>query len=198
MKDVVTPAGWLRRGRQRSAVAQALRKPMIASQIWQGARQFNSRVQLRDVWFVMHQFQKRGLTQCLNPSQVTGKLYCLTDVGRKVAAHAFKIKVPPHPMDVPWKKYSLVVIAKTRRLVVLELGKCAPLNLGEATTARIRKRLSQSYPIGLNPVMRSLKELTKLGIVECIGITRKQQRKIYHLTKDGERIREQLLACWPS
>src|SRR6267143_4058645 len=144
------------RGRQKRAILQVLRQPMTGKQVCLEARRIDPHIQLRDVWFVMHQFQRRGLTRCLNPGQVTGKLYCLTDLGARVVAHAFKLKVSALPDDVPWKKYSLVVRAKTRRLVVLELGKFASLNLGEATAARVRKRLNQTYPIGLNQVMRTL------------------------------------------
>jgi hypothetical protein len=181
------------RGRQKRAILQVLRQPMTGKQICLEARRIDHHIQLRDVWFVMRQFQKRGLTRCLNPGQVTGKLYCLTDFGRKIVLHAFKLKIPALPVDVPWKKYSLVVRAKTRRMLIMELGKFASLNLGEATAARIRKRLNETYPIGLNPVMRSLRELTVVGVVEWSGITRNQQRKTYRLTREGERIRKQLL-----
>ena len=184
------------RGRQKRAILQVLAHPMTKKQICQEATRIDSHILLRDVWFIVRQLQKRNLVQCLNSSQVTGKIYCLTDWGRKVVAHAFDLKAPRLPTDVPWKKYSLVVRAKTRRLVVLELGKFTSPNPGEATAARIRKRLNQTYPIGLNPVMRTLRELCRIGVVKCIGITPKQERKVYGLTKDGERIREQLLAYW--
>ena len=180
------------RGRQKRAILQVLHHPMTGKQVCLEARRIDPHILLQDVWYVMHQFQNRGLCTCLTPGQVTGKLYCLTELGRKVVAHAFKLKIPAPPDNVPWKKYSLVVRAKTRRVLVLELGKFP--NPDEATATRIRKRLAQNYPIGLNPVMRSLKELTKMGVVECTGVTKKQQRRIYKLTRDGERIREQLMA----
>src|SRR6266571_2301324 len=101
MKDVVTPAGWLRRGRQRSAVAQAIRKPMTSSQIWHAAREFNPRIQLRDVWFIMRQLAGRKLVVCLNPrrtnGRTNGRLFYLTDQGRKLAATAFGVKRDPLP-----------------------------------------------------------------------------------------------------
>src|SRR2546422_4526284 len=181
------------RGRQKRAILQVLRQPMTGKQICLEARRIDPHILLQDVWYVMHQFQNRGLCRCLTPGQVTGKLYCLTDFGRKIVAHAFKLKIPALPDDVPWKKYSLVVRAKTRRMLVMELGKFSSLNMGEATAARIRKRLNETYPIGLNPVMRSLRELAALGVVEWSGFTRNQQRKIYRLTREGERIRKQLL-----
>src|SRR5437870_1019329 len=182
------------RGRQKRAILQVLAHPMTKTQICQEATRIDPHILLRDVWFIVRQLQKRNLVQCLNPSQGTGKIYCLTDWGRKVVAYAFDVKAPHLPADVPWKEYSLVVRAKTRRLVVLELGKFASLNLGEATAARVRKRLNQTYPIGLNPVMRTLRELCRIGVMKCIATTPKQQRRVYSLTKDGERIREQVLA----
>src|SRR5439155_12870427 len=108
MKDVVTPAGWLRRGRQRSAVAQAIRKPMIASQIWHAAREFNPRIQLRDVWFIMRQLEGRKLVVCLNPRRTrrtrrtNGRLFYLTEEGRQLAAAAFGVKRDPLPESVNW------------------------------------------------------------------------------------------------
>lgn len=184
------------RGRQKRAILPVLVHPLTETQICQAAQSSDPHILLRDVWYVLRQMQKRSLVQCLNPGQVTGRLYCLTDFGRKVVRAAFNLKVPPLSTEVPWKKYSLVVRAKTRRMVVLELGEFASLYPGEATAAQLRKHLNQRYPIGLNPIMRTLKELVNLGIVERIGVTRLRQRNIYRLTKIGERIREQLLKRW--
>ena len=184
------------RGRQKRAILQVLLHPMTKKQLCLEAGRIDPHIQLRDAWFVLRQFQKKGLVECLNPGQVTGKLFCLTEFGRKIVASAFKLKAPPLSPHVPWRKYSVVVRAKTRRMLVMELGKFTSLNLGEATATKIRKRLNQTYPIGLNPILRSLKELVKLGLVKSVGVTKKQHRKIYQLTADGERIRQELLSCW--
>ena len=69
-KDETT---WIQNGRQRSTVAQVLRKPMTPTEILNAARQTNPRIQLRDIWFLMRQFQQHRFVRCLNPKSVTGK-----------------------------------------------------------------------------------------------------------------------------
>ena len=89
-------AKWLKRGRQRAAVARVLRKPMTATEICAAARAFAGHVQLRDVWFLMRQFQERGLVVCVNPRLVTGRLYSLTEDRAKVPLRmAFGIRMVP-------------------------------------------------------------------------------------------------------
>src|SRR5262245_25844690 len=73
---------WLKRGRQRAAVAQALRKPMTSTEICAAARALNPRIQLRDVWHLLRQMQQRGLVHCMNQRLITGRLYALTERGR--------------------------------------------------------------------------------------------------------------------
>src|SRR6185436_4065957 len=82
---------WLRRGCQRAAVAQVLRKPMTPAQICVAARPLNPRIQLRDIWLLMRQFKVRGLAVCPNPKQITGRLYYLSDKGRAAVLSAFGI-----------------------------------------------------------------------------------------------------------
>ena len=175
---------WIQRGRQKRAIAQVLLTPMTSTEICRAARPLNPHIQLRDIWFVLGQFKRRGLVQCLNPGQVNGKLHCLTDLGRKVVKRAFALVVAPVPEEVPWKKHALVLRARTRRAVVLELAKSFYTQPDQATAARIRKRLTQVYPIGLNPLRRALKELVQLGVVECTAATK--GRKTYRLSTDGQ------------
>src|SRR6266516_67365 len=198
MKDVVTPAGWLRRGRQRSAVAQALRKPMIASQIWQAAREFNPRIQLRDVWFIMRQLEGRKLVVCLNPRRTNGRLFYLTDEGRQLAAAAFGVKRDPLPESVNWQKYGDVVRGKTRRLILDGLGRLVERTGESQTAANVRKFLRNAHSVGLNPVIRALRELESLGLIRNVAvITRKQKHRRYILTLGGRRIVELLQAEQP-
>ena len=75
----------MKRGRQKRAVVQVLRKPMTATEIVSAAYAINPHLQLRDLWFLMPQLQQRSLVTCLTPYEPTGKLYCLTDFGRYVA-----------------------------------------------------------------------------------------------------------------
>ena len=68
---------WLKRGKQRAAVAQALQKPMTASELCAAARELAPCLQLRDVWFLMRQMEARGLAVPLNERSNSGRLYAL-------------------------------------------------------------------------------------------------------------------------
>jgi len=185
-------SGWLQRGRQRAAVAQVLRKPMTATEIWMAARVLNPRIQLRDIWHLLKQMQDRKLVRCRNPRLITGRLYEWTERGQEAAASACGSTFTPASAQIDMRKYSWVVRAKIRRLT---LGALADLEnkLGEPQTATaIRKHLRSEYAVGLNPVLRALKDLVKLGLVRPAGVTEERCCKLYHLTPAGRRILEQL------
>lgn len=107
MESVVTLEQWLRWGSQRSAILQALRKPMPASELCIAARRINSHLQLRDLWLVLPQLKERGLIACLTPRQANGKLYALTLTGRRVVQHAFAADYPTVPHLVNWRELLL-------------------------------------------------------------------------------------------
>jgi hypothetical protein len=177
---------WLKRGRQRSAVARVLRKPLTTSEICRIARHHNLHIQLRDVWHVMNELREHGLATCLNPRYVTGKLYALTGRGKIAVEKAFGIKVEPLVQSVDWGIYAQVVRAKIRKVVLLEL---AQMPDGVAKTAsNLRKRLRSKYPIGLNPTIRALKELTKLGLVQPCPAFAGGGRRSYAVTARGRSI----------
>ena len=48
---------------------------MITSEILLAAQSHAPRILLRDVWFILRGFHKKGLVTCLNPGAVTGKLF---------------------------------------------------------------------------------------------------------------------------
>jgi DNA-binding PadR family transcriptional regulator len=177
---------WLKRGRQRAAVAQVLRKPLTTSEICQAAREYAPRLQLRDVWHLMQELQDRGLVTCLNPRHVTGKLYMLTPTGKWAVERAFEIKISSLPKNIDWRKYAQVARAKTRRLVLLELA-----HMPEAiskTASNIRKSLKSKHPLGLNPTIRALKDLQKLGLVKSAPYGDQDRRRVYRLTFAGNTI----------
>jgi DNA-binding PadR family transcriptional regulator len=186
-------AKWLRRGRQRAAVVRVLRKPMTASEICRAAQPINPHLQLRDVWFIMGQLKQRGLAVCLNPKHTTGKVYALTEKGRKLAEQAFGAPVARPARGLDWRKYAQVVRAKVRKLVLLELARLPAEAIKTATA--IRKRLRDRHPIGLNPTMRALKELERLGLVHSAPVSERDCRKHYRLTKAGAAIARELQRC---
>ena len=185
-------AEWLKRGRQRAAVAQALRKPMTGARICSTARTLAPLIRLRDVWHLLKQMQQRELVFCLTPRLVTGRLYSLNAKGRSAAYHAFGISISEPPSNIDWRKYSQVVRAAVRRYTLIGLGQIEK-NTGQAQTATaVRKCVRTEHGVGLNPVIRALKDLMKAGLLHQDGFTAQRCCKLYRLTPAGKRILEQL------
>jgi Fe2+ or Zn2+ uptake regulation protein len=185
-------SGWLKRGRQRAAVARVLRKPMTATEICAAARAINPHVQLRDIWFLLRQMQDRNLAVCLNPRLVTGRLFMLSPKGQTAVQEAFATQIAPLPTNIDWRKYSWVIRAKIRRLTLAGLGHLEQKTAQPQTATNLRKHLRPERPVGLNPVIRALKDLARLGLVQCAGTTEKRRCKLYRLAPAGKRILEQL------
>jgi len=183
---------WLKRGRQRAAVAQVLRKPMTASEICLEARAINPRIQLRDIWYLLRQMQERQLVSCRNPKLVTGRLYELSAHGQEAVYAGFGILITPAPEFIDWRKYSLVARAKIRRVTLIGLGRLQEMTELPQTATAIRKHLRFENPVALNPVMHALKDLVKLGLVRPDGVTDLRSCRLYRLTPAGRRILDQL------
>lgn len=185
-------AEWLKRGRQRAAVAQTLRKPMTGTEICSAARDLSARIQLRDVWHLLREMEQRDLVLCLTPRLVTGRLYCLTAKGRTVVHDEFEISVNGPSSAIDWRKYSWVVRAKIRRLALIGLGQLEEKTGEPQTATAVRKCILPEHGVGLNPAIRALKDLLKLGLVQHAGLTKKRCCTLYRLTPAGRRILEQL------
>ena len=183
---------WLKRGRQRAAVAQALRKPMTGTEICAAARAFSPHIQLRDVWHLLRQMQQRGLVYCMNPRLVTGRLFALTESGRDEVHAAFGIVVAVPPANLDWRRYSWVARAKIRRLTLIALAQLEAKNNAPQTATSIRKHLVAKHAVGLSPVLRALRVLLRLGLIQQTGITDERACKLYRLTGMGHRVLEQL------
>lgn len=184
---------WLKRGTQRAAVAQALRKPMTGTEICTAAREFNPRIQLRDVWHLLRQMQERKIVYCINPRLVTGRLFSLTEHGRDDVHAAFGITVGRLPTRIDWRRYSWVVRAKIRRQTLVALAHLEEKTQLPQTATAIRKHLRSTDAVGLNPVIRAVKDLVRLGLVENVGVTHERACKLYGLTTAGHRIVKQLV-----
>ena len=163
---------------------------MTGTEICAAARAFNSHIQLRDVWHLLRQMERRGLVQCFNPRLVTGRLYLLTPRGDEAVKEAFSISVPRPPANIDWRKYSRVVRAKVRRLTLISLGRLEEKTSSSQTATAIRKHLERS--VNLNLVIRAIKDLLKLGLFQLAGVTEKRQWKLYRLTRMGRRVLNQL------
>jgi|SRR2546427_1623067 len=184
---------WVKRGRQRRAVVQVLRKPMTGSQIWKAARSINPRLQLRDVWWLCRELAACGLVVGLNSHRVTGRVYFLTDRGRAVAQRVFEREVQPSPGCMDWKRYGWVMRGRIRRQVLqaMERGIVTDGN----SASEIRRRLLETCPMGLNATLRALHELTQCRLtarVTRVGRRKTAKRKLYVLTAAGRRMVEEL------
>lgn len=182
---------WLKRGRQKRAVVQVLRKPMTATEIVSAAQAINPHLQVRDLWFLMPQLQQRSLVTCLTPLEATGKLYCLSDFGRFVAGMAFGVLAENTPEDIDWRKYAWVARGRIRRVVLLEVS-CHRLGEESAkTSSRIRRRLP--CPVSFNSTREALAELRRARLIRCVALIPCTRQKLYRTTPQGERIAAQLL-----
>lgn len=180
---------WVKRGRQRSAVAAVLRKPMTTGEICRAARSLSPRIQLRDIWLILRDMARRRIVMCLNPRYATGKLYTLTERGRNAAHACFGADVHQPRRDIDWRKYAQIARAATRKTVLLELN---TLTLrGPVTATTVKKSLHGKHPIGLNATIRALRELCRLGVVSSIEDPTGVHRR-YQITTSGQRIAVEL------
>jgi len=75
-----------------------------------------------------------------------------------------------------WSKYSFVIRAKNRKLVLLSLSK-----------PKTPSQLAEELKLSLPHVSRALRELEKEGLVECLTPGEKVGR-IYRRTREGDEI----------
>jgi len=75
-----------------------------------------------------------------------------------------------------WSKYSFVIRAKNRKLVLLSLSK-----------PKTPSQLAEELKLSLPHVSRALRELEKEGLVECLTPDEKVGR-IYRRTSEGDEI----------
>lgn len=170
----------------------SLARPMTQTELRNIAMQINPHIQLRDIWHLMNQFQEKGLAACLNPGSPVGKIFSLTEHGRKAVQEGLGIEIKPIPAGIDWKAYSYAARAKARKAVLVELWKLSIENHAGITATQVRKGLKERFPIGLNPTIRALKELKKHGLIEQIEAAQKSRYRLYRLTEQGEKIARQL------
>lgn len=166
---------------------------MPGTEIFERARQRAPKIQLRDVWFVLQQFQQRNLACCLTPQLVTGTIYNLTRKGRMEVAANFGQVVPDPPPNINWMLYALIVRGRIRRLVFKEIARLSLLTKKGTTASEIRKGLMEKRnPLGLNSVLRVMGWLRKLGLVRFLTDPNDRRLKRYVLTPSGQRIARQM------
>jgi DNA-binding MarR family transcriptional regulator len=70
---------WILRGEQRKKILGVMDNPMIPTQIKE-----KTDLSLNNVSDVLREFRKKGVAKCINPEQKTGRLYELTEKGKKL------------------------------------------------------------------------------------------------------------------
>src|SRR5262249_48693477 len=183
---------WLKRGCQRRAVAQAIYKPMTMKQILERACLFAPRIQLRDVWSLLRELERKEFVYCLTPRLLTGKVYFLTGAGRKQADLAFGQSIADPPRGIDWHRFAQVVRAKIRHSVLEAIARERWMSGVGNTASEIRKQLAERRSVALSQVLRVLPELTELQLVRSFMLRDNKRSKRYVLTPMGRKIVREL------
>ncbi len=193
MTSIEELSDWIKNGKQRAIIAKTMIYPMTGTEILRATLPYNPSILLGDIWWNIKQFTEKGLVECMNPSDITGRLYTKTIIGRRVLYEAFKIEIQPPSEKVDWQRFAQVVRAKTRMTVFMEIACNNYFNKSIKTASNIRRLLKKrEVPIALNTTIRSIKELSDINLIQCIGYADKYDSKIYQTTDAGHQIYQEL------
>lgn len=136
--------------------------------------------------FNLSSFLKKRLLRCLNPEMCKGRLYVLTNKGRKM----FCISNYKSYEKQNWDLIGWVMAASPRqRYVVL---KTMFTYSREHTSEEIRRRSSKLNPcLSRISTKTILKELGKKGLIETE--MRKDRRRYYWISTDGKSIMDEIM-----
>ena len=177
METLQTDDETLIRGKQRIAVYQATALPRTGKQILELTHAITPRMTYQDLRHILRSFSELGLVQCLNPDAQTGRLYQ-------------RINAPQNPETSP-EVINLVATLSRSKLRLAVLREIARERLSERnplTATVIRKRLLESYPMGLNHTLSALSFLESHKLIEAIDYTEKRASKIYNITELGHNV----------
>lgn len=184
---------WLGWGSQKQAILQVIVRPMTPTEILHEARQINPRISFGDSSAIIRELEKREILKCLAPEQITGRIYFLTNYGRRLVWKIFKLKIDAEEPDFDWYKYSRVLAGKTRKNLLVELYNNRGFYDDGMNLAVIRRRIGKIYPVTLSQAFCTVQDLLKDGLVEVASFTKKRNSKLYKLTSEGIKICEYLL-----
>ncbi|MFW6002619.1 MAG: hypothetical protein ACOCQD_04700 [archaeon] len=89
MKEIELKA-WILRGSQRRAIFQIIEDNLIPAQMYEKARKINSKVTRNNVSDILKEFRENKLIECINPEEKKGRIYKLTNKGKKLKQIIFK------------------------------------------------------------------------------------------------------------
>ncbi|MGZ5516523.1 MAG: hypothetical protein ACXWJX_02395 [Limisphaerales bacterium] len=181
---------WVRRGKQKKALSQSLTRPMQVTQLRKTMAKMAPKVQLRDVWHLLTSFEQRHLVVCLTPEEPKGRIYYFTKLGVHTVNSAFGLALQPLASGLDWQRYSHVIRAPLRTVILMHMAK----HKEPVTITNLRKALvEKNHAVGLNAIIRAVKELHLLDLIHTTGITPLRQSNLYRITAIGEQIAEDLL-----
>jgi predicted transcriptional regulator len=134
--------------------------------------------------FSLKPYLKRGIIECLNPEGRKGKLYILTNKGKRL----LKISAPARKDQKDYALIGWILASPKQRYVVL---KTLSLNSVKRTSEEIRLRSSNLNPCLSRISTKSiLQELIDKELVETeMGIDR---RRYYWVNEEGESLASNL------
>ncbi len=83
-KQLLQKVVWVRRGSQRLAILKVMDKPMFPSEIQKESRKHNHKISLNNCSDVLREFVDKDIAICLNPEEKVGRLYELTNLGKRI------------------------------------------------------------------------------------------------------------------
>ena len=81
---------WILRGSQRREIIKVITGHKIPAQIYKEAVKLNPKITRNSVSDVLREFKKRFVVICINPEEKKGRIYELTDLGKRVLRQIIK------------------------------------------------------------------------------------------------------------
>ncbi|NDV63365.1 hypothetical protein G0Q06_12945 [Puniceicoccales bacterium CK1056] len=144
----------------------------------------NPKVQLRDLWRLLNTFLEKGLLEELYSSSTIGRVVYWTEEG-EVYRRFLNAPVVDFP-QVNWETYSYLLRGKTRFHVFGRFVNLFSLHPTGVSATQVKKAMREHYPLSLNAVIRSLKELRLRGLLTVQGSGTKSTQPVFGLTPDGK------------
>jgi len=83
-KTMLKNISWILRGSQRREIIKVIEGLKVPAQIYQEAIKLNPKITRNSVSDVLRAFREKGLVECINPKEKKGRVYMLTERGKKV------------------------------------------------------------------------------------------------------------------
>jgi DNA-binding HxlR family transcriptional regulator len=185
---------WIRRGKQKRLVLQVITHPVTPTEIMKKAQKINPKITFGDTSTLIQRFTRHDILECLTPEQSTGRIYFLTDYGRRLIHLAFNLDIPPKQEAVNWNKISHLKAGKTRQIILNAIYYLKGYYPDGINLTSIRKKLRQIYPMTLSQTFYTVQDLLDDELIKVAGHAKKYNSKLYKLTKEGTQLCEYLSA----